>query len=207
MRALFLIFTFCLGILSPGFAGQEKDREVSVLSESVGTVVTFKAKNKTGQYIIENKKGVYKNKSGDFQMSIQYDEKKDLCIIEVKGKTEGWVAVGFGQTKMMKDAEIIIGYVKEGKPALFHHYATGWVKHEPIEKLDKNAQKDTLKVIKAEEKDGWTTITFSRPVGLKGDYFKDLRSGKMINFMYSLGKDDSLMKKHFRRGEIKIKLP
>lgn len=62
------------------------------------------------------------SQAADFQHTIKTEEidfswsiMGDSIVCQLYGYTHGWVAVGFNPTKKMKDANIIIGYVKDGK--------------------------------------------------------------------------------------------
>ncbi|MBN1897760.1 MAG: hypothetical protein JW827_03200 [Spirochaetes bacterium] len=158
-------------------------------------------KNKYGTYTLDKEKGVFQSKTGNFTIVIEYNKKSDLYIVEMKGKTTGYIALGFGRSKEMKDSEIILGYVKNGETFLLHEYGTGLYRHEPIQEKEKY-----IKLLNSEEKDGWTFIKFSRPARIKGEKYKILQSGQTIEILYSLGAADAF-KKHMERGYIPIILP
>ena len=159
---------------------------------------------KQDKYFIKNGIGYFINKYDNFFMKIYFDKNENGYIIEMKGKTEGWVAVGFGQTKYMKNAEIIIGYIKDGKTFLEHHFATGNFKHESFEKL--GVDDKSLELIDGYEKNGYTVIKFERKLGLNNKYLKELKSGEKMKFMYAFGRTDNIRTIHKERGTMEIVL-
>ena len=105
-------------------------RKLIVLSVITVFVVlyatNFYGHGKDGKYEIREGVGYYKNNSGRFEMKISYDASGKAYIIDMTAKAKGWIAVGFGRTKVMKDAEIFLGYVKDGKGYLSHEYGVGF---------------------------------------------------------------------------------
>ena len=165
------------------------------------------AETRTAVKAAEPGAGAFQTESGNFKFKMSYDKKGNAWIFEVSARTEGWIALGFGQTKIMKDAEIIIGCVKDGKAELSHHFATGFVKHVPLGTLDPAADTDAVTVISGGEKDKTTVIKFSRKASLKGDYYKQFKSGAKMAFIYATGKTDDIKTKHSMRGSGEIIIP
>ncbi|MGL1892159.1 MAG: DOMON domain-containing protein [Spirochaetaceae bacterium] len=127
----------------------------------------------------------------------------DVVEFTVKAKTLGWVAIGFEPTKMMKDADIIIGYVKDGKLVIEDHFATGLTSH----KLDTSI-KGTNDIIGIEgsENDGFTTIKFSRKLNTKDKYDQKLTVGSTYKVIFAFGRKDNFRSIHSYRSSTKIKL-
>lgn len=167
----------------------------------------YSANSKWGKYRIEDNKGYFRSTSGNFEMTIEYSAVDQIYKIEMKGKTTGWIAAGFGRTDEMKDAEIIMGYVEMGKPYISHHYAQGKYSHTPLTQLEQKPVGKTVELISGNEENNVTTVKFSRPVNLTGEYYKKFQPGMEIEFMYALGKSDDIKKKHSERGVLKIMLP
>jgi hypothetical protein len=59
----------------------------------------------------------------------------DSVTIRLRAKTSGWVAMGFDPTQAMRDANIIIGYVKDGRVLTRDDYGTDRGKHAADTKL------------------------------------------------------------------------
>ena len=167
----------------------------------------YYVKNQYGIYEIKDDIGYFKSKTGNFEMKIEYSSIEQGYKIEMKGKTKGWVSIGFGRTREMKDAEIIMGFVRLGKAYLSHHYGTALYRHKPTKDLEGTLKKRVTKLLHGQEKDNITTIKFIRLINVEGKYYKALEQGQVIEFIYGLGKDDKTKHRHKERGYIKIKLP
>lgn len=163
--------------------------------------------NKFGSYQIKNDIGIFKSKSENFEMTIKKDNSLKAYLIEMKGKTTGWVAVGFGQTKAMKNAEMILGYIKDNKPYLSHEFGTGSYSHELIANLSKTSNDNSIKLLETKEQNDWTYFKFLRFINVSGEQLKSFQSGDIINFMYALSPKKNPEKKHKERGYLQIKLP
>ncbi|PID26722.1 MAG: hypothetical protein CR982_08775 [Candidatus Cloacimonadota bacterium] len=156
----------------------------------------------SSQYKIDNGKGYYKSKSGKFSLEIEYLKKSDEFKFSLIGKTDGWISIGFGQERKMKDGEIYIGFVKDGKVYFEHHYGTSSVSHKKIKDFN------NFKVLEFEKKDKFTKIVFKRSASnYDKDFQKKLKSGDEINFMYAIGRKPNFRLIHSERGSEKIKLP
>lgn len=98
-------------------------------------------------------------KSGD--MAFAWSVDGDKLAAKVTGPTTGWVSVGFNPTSRMKDANIIIGYVKKGKVKIKDEYGTAGTQHKSDTKIGGT---DDVTVIGGTEENGSTTIEFSIPL-------------------------------------------
>lgn len=163
--------------------------------------------NKFGTYQIINNVGSFKSKSGNFEMTIKKADLQKAYLIEMKGKTKGWIAVGFGRTEVMKDAEIMLGYIKDNVPFLTHQFGTSYYSHEPIDNLNKGSKDNSIKLIEAKEKDEWTYFKFFRFINANGEQLKSFKAGDVINFMYALSPKKDPEVKHKEKGYLQIKLP
>lgn len=172
----------------------------------VPTTTVF-AHGNDGKSVLDGDTLYYTNKTRHFSMTIEHKSNSSEYIITLKAKAKGWIAVGFGRTVIMKDAEMILGYIKNGECVYSHDFGVSQIKHVPISTLDPILQTPMLTLISAEEKDGVTTIVFSRPSTLKGKYYKEFARGKKMEFMYALSAQDDGVSKHAERGAIDIVLP
>ena len=97
----------------------------------------------------------------DKKMSFSWKVDGDLIHIKLVGQTEGWVGIGFNPSKKMKDANFILGYVKEGKVEIADEFGTSNTGHKADTKLDGTTD---VEVLGGTEDDGITTIEFSIPL-------------------------------------------
>lgn len=58
------------------------------------------------------------------QMSLFLNRTSERLHVGLRAETEGWVGIGF-KSKVMNKAEIVLGYVKDGKSYIFQHTARG----------------------------------------------------------------------------------
>jgi hypothetical protein len=101
------------------------------------------------------------------EIAFDWEATESDLIVTLQAPTKGWIAVGFPSTKTMKDANFIIGFVKNNKVYLRDDYATGFDDHESDLTL---GGIDNVKLIKGSEKRGITRISFSIPL-ISGDQF------------------------------------
>lgn len=200
---IFIICIFCFTFASK----QNKQKKTGSFGVKVNDNKVFKTENEYGIYELKNGTGVFISKSANFEVTIKKNKKKGLYLIKMKGKTEGWISVGFGRSKVMKDSEIVMAGVAQGDPYITHHYGTGIYRHKKINRLDKKAKKDIVKLISAKEENGYTIVSFTRVLASKGKYYKKLKSGQIIELLYAFAPNDKDRRKHNERGFIKIKLP
>jgi hypothetical protein len=64
----------------------------------------MQSRNESGFWEIRTENGI----------TFRWKAEKDLLRVVLSARTTGWVAVGFDPVEMMKGANFVIGYVKEG---------------------------------------------------------------------------------------------
>jgi len=127
----------------------------------------------------------------------------DKVRIALKAKTEGYVAIGFDPTDRMKDAEIILGGIKDGKPVVFDMFSTGATgPHPPKEQLGGT---NDVTVFSASKKDGVTIVEFERKLVTGDPKGKEIRIGDN-KIIWAIGASPDLTDKHVKRGSGILKL-
>lgn len=124
--------------------------------------------------------------------------------IKLTGESTGWVAIGFNPTSQMKDANFVIGYVKNGKATIEDDFGH----EERAHKMDEDlGGKNDVTVIGGEEKGKTTTLEFSIPLdsGDKYDSVIDPNGETVVLLAYG-GSRDSFKSKHKFRTAIKVNL-
>jgi hypothetical protein len=86
--------------------------------------------------------------------------KGDTAEVTVSAPVTGWVAVGFDPSNRMKDANFLIGYVKNGVAAARDDFGVGATSHAEDEKI---GGKNNIISFSGTESDGTTTMTFIIP--------------------------------------------
>ena len=135
------------------------------------------------------------NTYSDYQISWSNDGTY-ICI-GMKAKTTGWVAVGFGPELMMKNADIVMGYVADGKAEVLDLFSTGeFGPHPPDTQLG-----GTVDIIESAAKvdNGYTTVEFKRKLDTGDKYDKPLVKGTN-KIIWAFGSEPNATLKHMSRG-------
>lgn len=100
------------------------------------------------------------------KMTFDWSVDGENLAVKLSAPTKGWVAVGFNPTDQMKDANIIIGYVKKGKVKIVDDFGTGASLHKADTKIGGAAN---VTVVGGTEEGNTTTIEFSIPLNSGDD--------------------------------------
>jgi len=124
-------------------------------------------------------------------------------MVTVTAPVTGWVAVGFDPSSMMKDADMKIGYVKDGVAYARDDYGNGMTSHNEDLKLGGTTN---LVSFEGTEKDGVTTMIFVFPLDSGDPKDKPLTAGTHTIILAASNADNYGMK-HRMRGKATIALP
>lgn len=127
------------------------------------------------------------------KMTFDWSVEGDQLAIKLTAPTKGWVAVGFNPSKKMKDANIIIGYVKKGKVKILDHFGTAATQHKSDKKI---GGANNVTVVGGSEEGNITTIEFSIPLnsGDKKDGAIDPKADSTVILAYGTDRDSFKMK-------------
>lgn len=126
--------------------------------------------------------------------TVYWKNDDQFLYMALRGKTTGWVAIGLEPTSRMKDADMVFGWVKEGKATVLDLYSTGsFGPHPPDEELGGT---NDLLAVAGKEEIGYTTIEFKRKLNTEDQYDKVFTPGQTINFIWALARTDSFTVKH-----------
>jgi DOMON domain-containing protein len=130
----------------------------------------------------------YTNKIDVKDMSFLWKIDGDRIHIKLVAKTTGWVGVGFNPSKIMKDANFILGYVKNGKPAITDHFGSGERMHQSDKKM---GGENNFSNIFGKEENGKTEIGFTIPLksGDSNDQEISVDKDTIILLAYGAGRD------------------
>lgn len=125
--------------------------------------------------------------------------------VSVSYATTGWVAVGFDPTRMMRDANIIIGYVADGEAVITDQYGNSTITHRPDTDLGGS---DDLTSASGTEEDGVTTLSFVMPLDSGDEYDRALEPGETYTVILAHGADgvDDMETYHEGRASMEITL-
>jgi len=123
---------------------------------------------------------------------------------QVSAKTEGWVGVGFNPSSKMKDANYILGYVKDGKVKIIDDFGVTATAHKSDTKIGGT---DDVTVVGGTEEGGMTTIQFVIPLnsGDDKDGVIDPNADTVLLLAYGAGRD-SFRSKHKYREVMTVNL-
>ena len=139
---------------------------------------------------------------GDYELRWASDDK--TIYIAMKAKTSGWVALGIQPGSRMKDADMVLGFVKDGKALVFDLFSTGDFGPHPQD--TEQGGTTTILEFGGKEEGGYTVIEFKRALDTGDKYDKPLVKG-VNKIIWAYGSDDSLTLKHANRGYGEIELP
>ena len=150
------------------------------------------------------KGGEYTNKiSLGVDYELYWKSDGQYIYIAMKAKTSGWVAVGIQPGSMMKDADMMFGFVKDGKTMVSDTFSTGsYGPHPPDTDL---GGKNNILEFGGREEGGYTIIEFKRALTTGDKYDHPLSKG-VNKIIWAYGSDDELTPKHIVRGYGEIDL-
>lgn len=123
--------------------------------------------------------------------------------IILSAPTTGWIAVGFDPSRMMKDADILIGYVENYEVFMRDDFGSGYTKH----KVDTDfGGTDDITITGGSEIDGKTTLEFSIPLNSRDSNDRILEQGEEYKLIFAYGKKDDFVSYHKTRTSIKVTL-
>ncbi|MEE9457194.1 MAG: DOMON domain-containing protein [bacterium] len=123
----------------------------------------------------------------------------------VKAPTTGWVAVGFDPAIVMKDANLIIGYVKDGQVFIRDDYGSGLFGHD----ADVNGGgQDNVTNKSGKEEGGVTEISFTIPLDSGDERDRKLFVGQTHKVLFAYGPDgaDNFKTQHQVRTKTDLKI-
>jgi hypothetical protein len=138
---------------------------------------------------------------GEIEVYSRIDGEK--VRIALKAKTNGYVAIGFDPSNKMKDADIILGFVKDGKAVVYDMFSPGTTGTHPPK--DEQGGKIDVTVFGGSKKDGVTVIEFERLLVTGNPRGKEIKVGDN-KIIWSVGSTEDATEKHVTRGSGILKL-
>lgn len=127
------------------------------------------------------------------EVTVAWSLDGDLIHMEISAKTAGWVSIGIDPEDAMGGADIIIGAVKNDKVRIEDHFADRKRGHSPDEKL--GGENHVINPA-GTEKDGITTISFTRSVEAAEEWDKPFNTSGKTKIMVAHGSRDSFVATH-----------
>jgi hypothetical protein len=139
--------------------------------------------------------GAYQHSLQIDQVSFDWSVTGNTLAVRVAAPTTGWVGVGFNPSDMMKDANIIIGYVKDGKAEISDEFGARVTQHLPD---DQSGGAFNVNLVGGSETGNSTTLEFTLPLnsGDARDRAIDPKAETRVMLAYGPPDRDSLKGKH-----------
>lgn len=102
----------------------------------------------------------------------------------VTAPTTGWVGIGFNPSRMMKDAQYILGYVADGQLYVRDDYGTGNTTHAPDGSVGGDQH---VRPVSGKEDGGVTTIIFALPLEAQDAFDTDFTKGNTYKVLLAYG--------------------
>jgi len=124
-------------------------------------------------------------------------------IASVSAPVAGWIAVGFNPTSVMKQANMIVGYMNGTTGVVVDQYGDGMFSHKPDTAL---GGKNDIILSSVTRDSGVTTMSFTIPLDSGDKYDSKLIAGEKVKLIFAAGKTDDIAKKHSMKATATIKL-
>ena len=134
------------------------------------------------------------------KMVFEYQMENDSLAINIKAPTKGWLGVGFNAKNDIVGSDLLQFSVRNKKAICSDQFVVGFQDHPEDAVLGGSSN---ISLLDAQEKNGWTSISFKIPL-YSGDRFDfQHQSGKdcWLILAYSLDDDfnhHSVMRKHVK---------
>jgi len=146
----------------------------------------------------------YSHKIDVKKISFHWEVDGTVLHVKLIAKTTGWVGIGFNPTEEMKDANFILGYVKNGKAKATDEYGISNNKHKTDHKI---GGQNNVSNLAGKEENGVTEISFTIPLnsGDTKDRPLSIDTETIVLLAYGAGRD-SFKSKHKFRTALKVNL-
>lgn len=134
-------------------------------------------------------------KIGEIEASTRIEG--DEIMMALKAKTTGYIALGIDPEQIMKGADMIFGYVKDGKVYAEDTYCTGVFGPHPADTAQGGAM--NLQMVGGNEENGVTIIEFKRKLDTGDKTDKPLKIGRN-KVIWATSNRDDINQKHNQRG-------
>ncbi len=116
-------------------------------------------------------------------LSIFWKNDEEYLYMALKGKTSGWVSIGFEPSEWMKDADIIMGWVEDGHAVTMDEYSTG--NYGPhVNDTDLGGSDDIL-VAGGSQDSGYTVLEFKRRMNTGDKFDKAFTPGQEVPIIWA----------------------
>jgi hypothetical protein len=138
------------------------------------------------------------------KMSVEWKVEGKNLNMRLSAKTTGWVGIGFNPTVVMRDANFILAYVKEGKVKVTDEFGISDNVHS---KDSKHGGTKDVTVISGTEEKGLTTISLSMPLESGDEKDRSIKIDGDTTVILAYGASrDSFKSRHTFKAVLKVNL-
>jgi hypothetical protein len=191
----------CAGGTSPAQPGPEPSTPSSPATPEPSSGQTGQETGWQADGIITDGEYTGTQDYGDFKLWWTSDSQ--YIYIGMQANTGGWIAMALDAGQGMKDADMVLGFVQDGKTTVLDEYSTGnFGPHSADTELGGS---DDILESGGKEEGGLTTLEFKRKLDTGDKYDRAFSPGKNT-IIWAFGSDDQPGKKHAGRGHGEIDL-
>lgn len=128
------------------------------------------------------------------EMEISWRNDDENLYMALRGETSGWLSIGFDPLEWMKDADVILGTVDDGKAIVSDEYSTG--NYGPHESDTSFGGSYDILESGGSETDGHTVIEFKRRLDTGDEFDKALETGQSVSIIWAMADSKSRSTKH-----------
>jgi hypothetical protein len=135
---------------------------------------------------------------GNGRLNLYWTISGDRIFIAMRGETRGWISIGFEPSRVMKDADMIIGWFSGSSASVVDAYSTGLTGPHPAD--TGLGGTDDIISFDGSESGGFTTIELVRKLSTGDQYDETIPTSGSINIIWGMGNSDNEYTKHNRAG-------
>lgn len=175
-------------------AGNSRNSTITLYYSKPGGSATLDGVISAGEY---DHKAVF----GGGSFELHWKVSGRTVLVAMVGQTSGWVAIGLSPTSMMRDADIIIGWVdSKGRPGILDCFAPELTGSHPPDTSFSPPGQYSIAEYGGAQAGGATTIEFTRLLNTGDRYDKEFPSNGTLSFIWSIGDSDDYNLHHLARG-------
>jgi hypothetical protein len=128
------------------------------------------------------------------EMEISWRNDQEHLYMALRGKTSGWLSIGFDPLEWMKDADMILGTVEDGEAIVLDEYSSG--NYGPHE--DDTFFGGSYDILESGglEVDGHTVVEFKRRLNTGDKFDEALTPGQSVSIIWAMADSKSRYTKH-----------
>jgi hypothetical protein len=134
---------------------------------------------------------------GEFSLFLKVEN--DTLMVGMKAPTSGWVAIGFGGSRGMKDTDIVIAYVLPNSTVMIRDdYSTGFAGPHNADEL--YGGRDDIIKYGGSDNGEYTVVEFSRKLDTGDRYDYKVIPGERMRIIWAYGAVDDFLSDHVEAG-------